>query len=249
MSSSCKFALILMPFVIHASASAESLEIIRRQGFAEHQSGLKMFEKARESGEQTYYEEQQIWELARERDLRDYKTRSKARTMDDDGPEAKLDAKDKKAFEEEYEKNRKTYVQKEKSDALVLENKLQKLATEEEEYGLTEQRPRYEYKKRPMFGGKPNFKKGSGASSGGGSGGGGYRPTPSTGDFPPPPSFDDFSNESFPPPVDDFGGDMAPPVPVPSFEDDGNFNENDFPPPPPPPPPFEGEGGDFGGDF
>lgn len=242
-----KISIFTLPLVFHSQVFAQSEEVIRRQGFAEHQKEMKQFDKARESGEQAFYEEQQIWELTKDRDLEDFKRQKKNISMVDDGPEAKKDALEKQQYDQEYEKTRKAYAARIEKNAKELEKELGTLPSEEVEYGLNEDRPRYDYKKRQMFGGKPAYKKGGGSSSSGSSSGG-FSPSSGGDSFPPPPSFDDFSNDGFPsPPGDDFGGDIPAPVPIPSFEDEGNFNENDFPPPPPPPPPLEGESVDFGG--
>lgn len=244
-----KISILTLPLVFHSQVFAQSEEVIRRQGFAEHQKDAKQFDKARESGEQAYYEEQQIWELSKNRDLEEFKRQKKSVDMADDGPEAKKDALEKQEYEREYEKTRKAYAAQLEKKSNELAKQLGTLQSEETEYGLNEDRPRFDYKKRQMFGGKPVYKKGFGSSSGSSGGAsGGFSPSSGGDSFPPPPSFDDFSNDGFPSPSgDDFSGEIPAPVPVPSFEDEGNFNENDFPPPPPPPPPLEGESIDFGG--
>ena len=105
-----------------------------------------------------------------------------------------------------------------------------------EELGLPEDRPRYDVKKRVLYGATSHFGKGSGPSGGGSSfpdsGSGGFTPSGGGGgmdEFPAPPtSFPDDSFDLPPPP---------PPPPMP-FDDSTGLNApfDDFPPPPPPPP-------------
>jgi hypothetical protein len=94
--------------------------------------------------------------------------------------------------------------------------------------GLDTERPRYDYRKRAMFGAKQKL--GSSASSGP-SGSGSTPSFGGRGSLPPPPTFDDIS-----------GADNGY-VPAPNMDDFG-----DIPPPPPPPPPmYDGGTPDFGG--
>lgn len=242
--------LSLAPMVALSQVAAEKE---RLSGFAEHQKGEQQFDVARQQGERAYFEKEEQWEVQRERARLDYQRHKTKNDMAEDGPEARADIAEKKKYEQEYEKSRVAY--EAKKAHLDQVRRGSGLPTEEQEYGLNVERPRYDYKKRASFGAPLKL----GSSSAGArpslpsspSFGGGYVPPPTYdpgptfgGDssFPPPPTFDDFGGEDggyVPAPNMEDYGDVPPPPPPPPFGDDfgGGFNP-DFPPPPPPPPPF-----------
>ncbi|MFM6929216.1 MAG: hypothetical protein ACKOX6_12180 [Bdellovibrio sp.] len=217
----CPLVAILICSVISSAAHAMGAEESRLLGFAQHQNNNKQFDKAREQGERAYLEEIEQWELERNRDLQEYRKTKKIQAIAEDGPEARADEVERKKYKENYDKVRREYIA-EKAKDQALERKAKGLPTEAQELGLDQERPRYDYKKRAYFGGKPG-RNSLTPSSGGGRGSGNYgggnnNATP----FPPPPTFDDFDNGYVP----------APNI---SPEDFG-----DVPPPPPPPAPIPG---------
>lgn len=223
---------------------AQVSEKERLSGFAQHHKNLDRFEEARVKGERAYLEEEEQWENLKNRSLEEYKKNKKQIVMDEDGPEAKADALAKKGYDENREKERRAYEQEKAKQQLIVRENLQ-LPSEAQELGLDELRPRYEYRKRALYGASPKYGK-MPSSSGGRSSFGGGAISPGGSSFPPPPTFDDFGGDGGYVPApnmpDDYG-DVAPPPPPPPFGDD--FGGGDFPPPPPPPPPFGEEGGDF----
>lgn len=217
---------------------AQTSEKGRLSGFNDHKKEQGQFDTARSKAERAHLEEEEQWENQKQRNLLEYKKGKKQVGVTEDGPEAKADAKVKKKYVEDYEKNRQEYVQ-EKSKQQELSRKALNLPSENQELGLDEIRPRYDYRKRVLYGARPKYGKmpGSSGSSPGSSSFSGS-PSPS---FPPPPPFEDYGDGYVPAPnmPDDFG-DIPPPPPPPGFGDEFGGSDS-FPPPPPPPPPFEGD--------
>lgn len=217
---------------------AQSREEVRLDGFAQHQRNNKQYGKARSEGEKAYLEEQEQWELSRQRTLEEYKKKKAAQIMTDEGPEYIADQVVKKDWEKDREIEREKYAAKRHTE--VLDRKAKGLPSEEEELDIAQERPRYDYRKRASFGASKTSKSSSASSptSRGGApwtGGGGSS-------FPPPPAFDDFGGEGYVPAQnapDDFG-DIPPPPPPPPVFDDGGFDG-----PSPIPPPVFDDGGDF----
>lgn len=237
MKSVRPLAAILILSVISTSAHAISAEEERLRGFAEHQKNNVQFDKAREQGEKAYFEEQEQWDLSRNRDLQDYRKTKKNQAMADNGPEAREDELEKKKYQQSYDKARREYISGKTKDE-ILERRDKNLPTEAQELGLDQTRPRYDYKKRAYFGGKSKVKS-SGSSFGGSSNGGSSFGGGGT-SFPPPPTFDDFDNGYVPAPnisPDDFGDvppPPPPPAPMPGGFDPG-FGGDGIPVPPAPP--------------
>lgn len=230
------FLIILTP----ALSLAQSREEVRLDGFAQHQKNNKQFDKARAQGEKAYLEEQEQWELSRQRTLEDYKKKKQAQVMEDEGPEYQADQVTKKAWDKQREIEREKYASRRHEE--VLDRKAKGLPSEEEELDIAEERPRYDYRKRASFGASKGSKSSSGSSFPSGGGGGAPWSGGGGSSFPTPPPFDDFGNDGFSPAQnapDDFGDIPPPPPPPPVFEDgfDG--------PNPIPPPVFDDGGGDF----
>ncbi|KHD87103.1 MAG: hypothetical protein OM95_16255 [Bdellovibrio sp. ArHS] len=243
------FFICIVVALFSANSWAQKAEMERLSGFAQHQKNLKQFDLARSKGERAHLEEEEQWENQKDRAREEYKQTKKSIRMSEDGPEAQADAVAKRKRLEDYENSREEYVA-EKSKQKILDRQAAHLPSEATELGLDELRPRYDYRKRAMYGaqskfGRPSSSPSSGSSSGGGFGSGGSS-------FPPPPTFDDFGGPDGYVPApnmsDDFGDvPPPPPPPPPGFGDDfgGGFQGgSDFPPPPPPPPPF-GDDGEF----
>lgn len=237
---------ILISILFCMSVQAQISEKERLSGFAEHQMKQKRFDEARNKGERAYLEEEEQWEHEKNRSLQEYKAAKKKAFVNDMGPAAKADAADKKAYEDEHELARRAYTEKRSRQQTVVRDS-KNLPTEAQELGLHEERPRYDYSKRVLFGAQPKYGK---AGPGGGLQGGGTRGgfTPGGTSFPPPPTFDDFGGGDtgyVPAPTmpEEFGDFPPPPPPPPMPMDDfGGSESMDFPPPPPPPP-FGEEGG------
>ncbi|WP_413574733.1 hypothetical protein ACLVWU_10930 [Bdellovibrio sp. HCB290] len=233
--------LLILAFTLTATlAHATDAEETRLRGFAEHQKRLGRFEEAREGAKQAYMEEEEQWLNEKDRERAAY-IRNKPKSvpvMDETSPQYKAWERERKAEEMAADQARSEYSAKmHKQEKLDREAK--GLPTLAQELGLDEERPRFDFAKR-NFGTKS-------ASSGSASGRGSYSPSGNS-SFPPPPTFDDFSDGYVPAPniqPEDFG-DVPPPPPPPMAPDfDGNFsNGSEFIPPPPPPP-----GGFDGGDF
>ncbi|WP_413584366.1 hypothetical protein [Bdellovibrio sp. HCB274] len=231
--------LLILSLTLSATlAHATDAEETRLRGFAEHQKRLERFDEAREGSKQAYMEEEEQWLSEKDRDRAAY-IRNKPKAVavrDENSAEYKAWEREKKAEEKAYNQARDEYsARAHKMEKLDREAK--GLPTLAQELGLDEERPRFDFAKR-NFGTKSAA---SGTGSGRGSSFGGNS------SFPPPPTFDDFSDGYVPAPniqPEDFG-DVPPPPPPPMVPDfDGNFsNGSEFIPPPPPPP------GNFDGDF
>ncbi|MGZ3772250.1 MAG: hypothetical protein ACXVCY_00150 [Pseudobdellovibrionaceae bacterium] len=232
--------------IFSSSVWSQTSEKARLSGFNEHNKEQEQFDTARAKGERAHLEEEEQWENQKNRTLHEYKKTKKKAEISDDGPEAKADDAEKKKFAEAYSKNKQDYLkEKSKQEKVVREDA--HLPSEAQELGLEVTRPRYNYRKRPLYGARQKYGKMPGASSNGSSGsssGGSPYSGNSGSTFPPPPTFDDFGDGGYIPAPnmpDDFG-DVPPPPPPSSFGNDFGGSDSFPPPPPPPPPPF---GGDF----
>ncbi|MEK2688473.1 hypothetical protein [Bdellovibrio sp. GT3] len=231
--------LIILSLTLSATlAHALDAEETRLRGFAEHQKRQSRFEEARQGSKLSYQEEEEQWLIEKDREREAYiRNKPKAITMDENSPEYRAWERERKSEEQAYNQARNEYSAKmHKQEKLDREAK--GLPTLAQELGLDEERPRFDFAKRNF--GTKSASSGSGSGRGSSFGGGGSS-------FPPPPTFDDFSDGYVPAPniqPEDFG-DVPPPPPPPMVPDfDGNFsNGSEFIPPPPPPP------GNFDGDF
>lgn len=210
-------------------------DVTRRKAYKNQDQGDKAFDREREKGLALFLEEQEKWDLARERGIREYKKNKVLnRELDENSPEYKEDMKLKMEAVKELETARKKHVTTKKQILAEFDGQVQ--TTEEQELAIFESRPRYDLRKRAR---NKWVKSGDRKTISSGS---------SAGGAPPPPVYDDF-----PPPTD-----YAPPQPMDSFEEipppppampydgssggyDTGFGDTPMPPPPPPPP----EGWDF----
>lgn len=224
-------------------------EANRRKAFKEFEDEKKKAEKEQNKGLSLWLEEQEQWDVNREKAVFEYKkTRKPARptvidaqgTAQEVSPEYYDDVQEKQRAERVVEDGRKQHIAIKKN--IIAQFAPQNVTSEEEELGIYNNRPRYDLRKR----GRNKWTKGGSSFGGGSSSGssGGYNPSGGFqndfNDFPPPPpadfntipqdSFDDFPPP--PPPPTDFGN-------APGTFDSG-FGDAPIPPPPPPPPP---EGG------
>lgn len=240
-------------------ASADALKIEaahnlnRLKAFGSEARNNKIYEDEREKGLAEFLEEQERWDLLRERGLRQYKTEKRASaTPTDEGPEYQQYLKVERAQQNRYEESRREYVGVRNR---IMDGQKATLATlEAREYDLQSNRPRYEFARRSR---NKWVTAGSGGRSGGGFSGGSSpiggtvdfsqpqlpdnAPAVPAGDFPPLPDFPatagpyegGYEELPVPPPVYDgtAGG-------IPAY-DPAFGPEMAIPPPPPPPPDFD----------
>lgn len=213
-------------------------ETNRRKAFKEFEGEKKKSEKEQNKGLSLWLEEQEQWDLTREKAVFEYK-KNKRETPQEGSKEYYDDLAVKERAQRVVEEGRKQHIAVKKN--IIAQFAPQNVTSEEEELGIYTHRPRYDLRKR----GRNKWTKG-GSSFGGGSpsgSSGGYSPgggfQSDYGDFPPPPppDFNSIPQDSFedfppPPPPTDFGN-------APGTFDSG-FGDAPIPPPPPPPPP---EGG------
>ena len=200
----------------------------RRNAYQQHRDEDKIYDQERDKGLALFLEEEERWNRLREKESRDH-ANTRAKPMDEFGPEYNEDIREKNQFEKQRELDRVRHVRTKKKLYLEFEDKIPQ--SEERELGIAEHRPRYELRKRArnkwVNAGK--VLGGSGSSGGGSPFDGPSIPQPSPGDFVAPPM--DNSFEDIPPP--------PPPIPYDNFDNSnaGGFDSGfgDMPPPPPPP--------------
>ncbi len=197
--------------------------------FKKDRDAKKIYDNEREKELALFLEQQEKWELVRERGLTEYRNRKQDKSPSDDGPEYKEDLKLKVAEEKKREAARITVVQtRERVNAKALPGSSQ---LELEELNLEQNRPRFDRRKR----GKNKWVKGTPAGNSTGGSGGGFAP--------PPAAFDDFPSQPdfMPTPAVDGFEEIPPPPPPPvNFDGSPGYGSGidsgfgDLPPPPPP---------------
>lgn len=217
-----------------ARVQEHEVEQARLSGYKEYIEENQAYERERLRSYRAYLESVEKDMFEKNKALHDFKRNKKIEQQESDEPdnykdylaEQKKDEKNADIALQEYKKNqRRSKLMEARRDF-----------TEEEELGIFVERPRYDYKKRAMYGAKPKYKTAEKSiSEGGGSAfpavpdfatDSGYIPPP-----PPPPMNEPFYDE-IPPP---------PPMPFPADYGDGDMGDGYIPPPPPPPPMFDGE--------
>lgn len=211
----------------------------RLDGFNEHNADALRYNRIRESGETQFNEDLLKWAEEREFLTKKYKNEKalEAKNVNQRYKEQKTHEQAMAADEVAFAKNQKKYIiarEKVKADSV-------RKFSEEQELKIFETRPRYDDKKRSLYGAKAKYslsKPGGSSSSSGYSGGGNddYSAPP-----PPPPPMDSGNMDYFPPPpppppMDDYN------VPPPPPSDEYGNPVTDYGMPPPPPPDF-GQGG------
>ncbi len=242
----------VIPFLLlkgaHASefdeAQADALKIEanhnlnRLKSFKSEISNNKVFENEREKALGEFLEDQEKWDLLRERGLRDYRKQKKEYSSPtDNSPEYAEHLKQVENLNKAYEKSRELHV---KTREQILNYKTTDILNlESEELALYSSRPRYELRKRARNKWITAGGKSSGASSVN-SPEFAPPPPPITNDFQPPPDFPGAPTpfegfEDLPPPPQIFDSNLNNSVPYdPSFGGDVAI-----PPPPPPPPDYD----------
>ena len=214
------------PELLLSLKSDANHQINRLKHLGEEKKKNKVYDDEREKGLAASLEEQERWDVLREKGLADYKKQKKSVTLEEGGPEFLQDQKVKKKQAEQQESNRQTYVNTRNQVLSKNENLIHQL--EAVELNPLNLRPRFDLRKR----GHNKWTKSTGASPS-------VRPD-SGGSYSPPPAMD-YS----PPPLDNYEEIPPPPPPPASF--DGSYAPGNYdpgfggdmmsPPPPPPPPP------------
>lgn len=211
----------------------------RRDQFQDDKNAKKVFSNEREKGLGAFLEEQEKWDLIRERGLGEHRKQKQAKSPQEGGPEYIEDQKAKNIESQKMEQARKVTVQT--REQIVSKRSSHFNHDELEELNLLEDRPRYAIRKR---GQNKWVKNGAPGSKPAGSTGG-------TGYGAPPPAFDDYpiQNDYVPAPAPIEGFEEIPPPPPPvnydgsggainGFPYNGNIDSGFGEPPPPPPPPI-----------
>ncbi len=217
--------------VLIAQAQTEHPEVVRVRGFSEYKKQKTLEGKDRQKGQELHFEkienEKREYYLA----LEEYRKQKRKEKPLEETPsyleKIQVRKEERLRSQSELEEFKLSKKQERKQLEQARLNKL-------EELGLPEQRPRFDIRKRTLFGATSSFGKlkntgSNSTSSPVDSGTNFYSPPPASFDeFPPPPSFPGEDNFDLPPP---------PPPPMP-FDEGTSFNNmpfDEFPPPPPPP--------------
>ena len=215
-------------------------DVDRLRSFRKELENNRIFANEREKGLGEFLEDQEKWDLIRERGLREYiKHKTPQSDMDETSEEYRKDQEEKQLAEDRYEKSREIHVRtRNKIHSQIPKNLT---ALEAEELQIFVDRPRFDVRKK-----RKNKWAGAGKPGGGGS----TASAPSFQNPAQPPAINDFVP---PPPPPDF---PAAPAPYEGFEElppppmyDSNMNtsvpydpsfggEMSIPPPPPPPPDY-----------
>lgn len=228
----------------------ESLKIeathnmVRLKSFRDEINGNRVFDEEREKALSEFLEEQEKWDLYRDRGLREYRAEKRKDSSPREGStEYNAYLEEKESEEARYERSRRMHVDTKKQ--FNSKNAAETISRlESEELGLNSERPRYDLRRRAL-----NKWVNSGSKTGGSGGfsGGGSAtfqpPLPPPADFVPAPEF-----PAAPAPYEGFDESAQAPLPPPVFDSnnggmtDGFMNpggELNIPPPPPPPPDFD----------
>jgi hypothetical protein len=231
-----KCAFILGTLFFLSSSMAQQSEVERLRGFKRFKNQNKMFDAEREEGYTEYLEDLEKDLLRQHRALAEFKKKRRLEVPLEETKYYQQYLNSKKEEQDEYDESLEGYLKEQKKWG---SEKFKRPFSEEFELDIVSDRPRYEIKKRALYGGKPKYEKKSAASGAPGmssgakssnSGGSGK----SEGSVPPP----------LPPPGEPFYEDIPPPPPPPPMPMEGmeDFGNDGFiPPPPPPPPMFDGE--------
>jgi hypothetical protein len=257
MNRQCNFILIVLLILVSAQivqATDQELavklkhelehEAKRLNDFKNQRLNKKTFEQEREKGLSLFLEEQEKWDITREKGLKEQRvSRLKSKEMDENSSEYRIDQNEKKRFQLELENSRKKQIATKQQVTQVFKNKIN--ITEEEELGIYNDRPRYALRARGNNKWTAKGKIGSGFSSSpagsSSSNGSFYNGSKTQFDYPPVPNqeyvpTDNFDDLPPPPPMMPYEGFGAPGMggADPYFDNGGTY-----PPPmgyPPPPP-------------
>ena len=122
-------------------------ETKRRNDFANQRLSKKTFEQEREKGLALFLEEQEKWDVTRDKGLSEQRAiRLKSGEMDESSPEYMQDQKAQKKYQAELEINRQKQIMTKKQVTELFKNKVK--VTEEEELGVYNDRPRFALRAR-----------------------------------------------------------------------------------------------------
>lgn len=223
-------------------------DVQRRNDFSSYKKQNGLFEKEREKGLSLFLEEQEKWDITREKGIAEQRAlRAQEKHMDESGPEYQEDLRKKMQYEKSQEVARKRHVQTRDQIQNIFQHKVK--VSEEDELDIYNDRPRYSLRARGKNKWVSQGSKSGGSS--GSSGSSGFLPSPggSVYDYPPPQATEYVPTDNFeelppPPPMmpyDSYGNPNNASDPEPFFNEGGDFGA---PPPSYPPPPPEG-GWDF----
>lgn len=212
-------------------------DIERLKSYKKETANNKIFEYEREKGLGEFFEEQERWDLIRERGLREYLKQKSPVVLDETSELYKKDLKEKASADSRYEQSRAAHVRTRDKIRSLQPRSLAIL--EAEELQIFTDRPRYDLRKKRTN----KWALGAGAKSGASAGAPGFQgsaPPPVNNDFTPPPPLD---FPAAPAPYEGF--EELPPPPIydssmnTSIPYDPSFGgEMSIPPPPPPPPDY-----------
>lgn len=220
---------------------AESLKIEanhnlnRLKSLKEEENNNKVYDREREKGLADFLEEQERWDLLRDRGLSEYRKQKRLSTPREGSAEHLEYLEQKESDDARYERFRNIHVKTRQQVGLKSDETIAQL--ESQELGLLNLRPRYELRKRSLnkWIATGSTFKGSGSSTST------FVPTSPANDFTPvsdfpaaPPPFEPLPEEPqfAPVPVYDSNNGGIP-------YDTGMGGEINIPPPPPPPPDFD----------
>jgi hypothetical protein len=239
--------ILLVSIALHAEEYdedlAESLKIEanhnneRLRSFKAEELNNKIFDEEREKGLAEFLEDQEKWDLIRERGLQEYRQqKNNNSTPKEGGPEYQEYLEEKESQDARYERSRQIHVRTREMVKRNVDPNLAKI--ENEELGLNNERPRYDLRKRSRNKWVNGGSRGSGGFSGSGSSGSSAYDNniPPSNEFVPAPEFPPA------PPAFDAGDDFTP---APAFDPTTGMplDGGAVPPPeiniPPPPPPTD----------
>lgn len=210
--------------------------IERLKSYKKEKLNNRIFENEREKGLGEFLEEQEKWDLIRERGRQEYRKQKLSETQEINRKEYERDLKEKLEERQQYEYSRRVYVKTRDKVRSQQNQTVSQLESEELEFYMN--RPRYEFNKRH----KNKWIAAGGSKPSTGSGSSGYQggiTSPAVSDYPqnqtefppaPAPAYEGFE-EVPPPPL--YDSNMNSNIPYdPSFGGDVSI-------PPPPPPPLD----------
>ncbi len=244
-----KRSLLLLPILIGAVAvHAEELDqdlanslkieanhnVKRLKSFRTEINNNKVFDEQREVGLAEFLEDQEKWDLLRDRGLQDYRKQKRSvGSPEEGGPEYLEYLEEKESQEARYERSRQIHVRTRETVLSSQDSSISSL--EAEELGLYSERPRYDLRKRS----RNKWANATGSGKSGGYSGGS---SPSFDQSNIPPANDFVPAPEFPPAPPAFdAGDGMDFTPAPTFDpntgmplDNSQQPEINIPPPPTP---------------
>ncbi len=213
-----------------AFAQVEHPELERVRGFDDYKKQRRMNDREREKGLALHLERIEMERREYEAALQEHRKAKRKEKPLESTPSYKENVRDRERDKQKRLEEQEEFIADKKVEKKRLtQAQINKL----EELGLPEDRPRFDIKKRTLYGAASPFDKAPPATGGGSNS---FAPSDNSFPTPPPAQFDEF------PPPPTFPGDdnfdlPPPPPPMPYDEGMGLNNPpfDEFPPPPPPP--------------